>query len=135
MPETPSTTPEIVTGYVYASIQGASGGFGMYETHPNLGEDIYADTADLIAACGPTEYVSTEYADWREDEDTELVQAIEEVTGSCYNEPPILVAMRDRDGDVTVFGIVALNCYVLEDGEYIEVSRYEANPERYTLSS
>ncbi|TDE87397.1 hypothetical protein [Deinococcus sp. S9] len=125
---------KIVAGYVYASIQGASGGFGMYERHPNLGEDIYADTADLISACEPAEYVSTEFEDWREDEDTELVQAIERVTGSCYNEPPILVAMRDRDDNVTVFGIVTLDCYELANGEYIEVKRYEADPERYALA-
>ena len=95
-------------GYVYASIESAPSGFGMYQVHPNRGDDVFDTARDLISYAasewGAEDYVATDDDAWRDDSD-DLVAAIAEVTGSCYDEPEILVAMRNGDGEIVVFGV------------------------------
>lgn len=121
-----SNDTEIVKGYQYVTITPASGGFGEYDARYGQDGDIYADTGDLIAACEHIDYVSTEHDDWDGDEDTELVEAIQDMKGSIHYEPEILVAMRYRDAhgeDVVVFGINSLDCTATgPHGEYVPVT-------------
>lgn len=94
-----------MTKYYEQGIEAATGGFGMYQASANSGDDHYEDMSDLISAAELREYVCTYDKGWAEDEDTELVDAIKEVAGNCYNEPAYLLAYRDMDGYVTVTGI------------------------------
>lgn len=125
-----------VTGYQYVTITGASGGFGEFDARYGQDGDVYADTSDLIAECNPDGYVSTEQIDWADDEDTELVDLINDMTGNIHYEPQILVAMRQTIGnhpqEIVTFGINPVECYVRRDnGEYEPVGRYTPDRQRY----
>ncbi|WP_425145923.1 hypothetical protein [Deinococcus sp.] len=87
----------------------------------------------MIKAQGPDGYLSTDKVDWTEYEDTELVKALNDVTGNMYGEPAILVAMRDEYGQVTVFGVDSVDCYEQVSGEYVPVAQYDEDPESYEL--
>ena len=89
--------------YREVSIGHASSGFGMFEASPNRGDDHFSCVRDLLGSLDG-EYVSTAEMGWR-NEDPELVNALLEVKGRCYNEPHYLAATRLDSGDIHVFGI------------------------------
>lgn len=132
------TTPTPVTGYQYVTINPASSGFGEYDARNGQDGDIYADPADMIHEATLEPYVSTQYPDWatNEDNDSELIEAIQEMKGAIHGEPEILVAIRQQVGqeaeEIVVFGINSLDCFELSSGEYVPVSDYD--PDRHTLA-
>lgn len=133
--QTSTTARTIVQGYRWVGVQQANGGFGEYQASAEKGHEYYADAIDLIeAAYGTGEYVRNDKRGWENHKDTELVECISDVSGAMYDEPEILVALRDYEGRVTVFGIDSIDCYEQVSGEYVPVTDYDDNPESYTLA-
>ena len=91
--------------YVLVYIKEANGGFDMYEGRSGVGDiDAYWNLHEFLAESGAVDHLCTLDEDWEESDDTELVNHIRKITGKCYNEPPILLACRDGEDNVYVYG-------------------------------
>jgi len=133
----------IVTGYQQVTIKPASGGFGEYDVANERDGEIFDSASDLIieevygGSSVVLAHIRTDDDGWEDSEDSELVEAIQEMEGRINGEPEILVAVRMSyagDEQVSVFGINSVPCYELKNGEYVPVDTYDHDPERYELT-
>lgn len=114
------TTPTpTVTAYREVYIQPTQDG-GWQRV--DQGTDLYDALEDLAASDeGVVAYLSTEDAAWREHDDDELVQALEDVVGLVHGEPEFLLARRMFDGQVDVTGVETVDAVQGSDGELTAV--------------
>lgn len=134
-PNTSSTpTPEVVA-YRYLDLLPVPGRPDELGACGDTDGELFGSPLDLAReVCGTDDYLTTASADWKACGDAALVAAIEAVTGRIQGEPAVLVAVHSAsDREVRVFGIGAVACHRLADGDLVTVDAYQSSPGRSAL--